>query len=508
MGLPTTEALDTRECIVSYAVGWDTTENTPSRRECTMTEFLITGGQILTQNESREVIADGAVAIRDGRIEAVGSREQLESDYAPERVIDASGKAVIPGLINTHTHVSDILLRGSFAEDRDLYDWLLNVKQPGTASMDADEHALAATLYTMEALAAGTTTFVENDTEVRWDSLANTQAKLDVYDQLGVRVIYGAGFWDKPADAVPDRFAEFISGVVERDSTVTPLDPDAFLTETDRALDSIASLIESHHAPEEGRSVWPAPVVVERTTSEGLRGAYDLATEYDVMTTTHVAEAALQDSGPMSSVEYLRNVGYLGDRALLGHCVQISERDVRLLAQTDTRVAHNAYANMRLATGFAPVVSMRDAGVTVGLGTDNSILSDTVNPLADARMAASIHKGYHRDPGVISAQQAFDMITCEAARAIRRPDLGSIEAGTKADLAVVDMQQPHLTPAPDPVHALVYGAQGFEVETVVCGGTVVRDDGEFVGLDRETESVLAECREVGAEIVERVGIQR
>ncbi len=501
------EDLDTMGDSICYAVGWDIQNINGSYGGRAMTELLIVGGTVLTQNAAREVITDGAVCIRDGRIEAVGPRERVESEYAPETVIDATGTAVIPGLINTHTHVSDILLRGSFAEDRGLYDWLLNVKQPGTASMDADEHALAATLYTMEALASGTTTFVENDTEVRWESLTNTQAKLEVYDQIGIRAIYGAGFWDKPADAVPDRFDEFISGAIERDPTVTPLDPDAFLTATDSALDSIASLIERHHDPDNRCSVWPAPVVVERTTSEGLRGAYALAEEHDVMTTTHVAEAELQDSGPMSSVEYLRNVGYLGDRALLGHCVQISERDVRLLAETDTRVAHNAHANMRLATGFAPVVSMRDCGVTVGLGTDNSILSDTVNPLSDARLAASMHKGYHRDPGVISAQEAFDMITCEAARAIRRPDLGSVEVGTRADIAIVDMQHPHLTPAPNPVHALVYGAQGFEVETVICDGTVVRENGEFPLLDRDTASVLAECRDVGAEIVERVGIR-
>ena len=507
MRLTAPEGLDTTGHSICYATGWDSQDVKRSYGRCAMTELLITGGTVLTQNDAREVITDGGVFIRDGHIEAVGSREELRPEYAAETVIDASGMAVIPGLINTHTHVSDILLRGSFAEDRGLYDWLLNVKQPATASMDADEHALAATLYTMEALAGGVTTFVENDTELRFDSPANTHAKLGVYDQLGVRVFYGAGFADKPADAVPARFAEFISATVERDPTVTPLASDALLTETETALDSIASLIERHHSPEDGLSVWPAPVVVERTTSEGLRGAYDLAEEYNVMTTTHVAEADIQDSGPMSSVEYLRNVGYLGDRALLGHCVQISKRDVRLLAQTDTRVAHNAYTNMRLATGVAPVVPMRDAGVTVGIGTDNSILSDTVNPLADARLVASVHKGYHRDPGVVSAQQAFDMITCEAAQAIRRPDLGSIEEGGRADLAIVDLQQPHLTPAPDPVHALVYGAQGFEIETVICDGSIVFDNGAAVGLRREPASVLAECREVGAEIVERVGIQ-
>jgi atrazine chlorohydrolase/5-methylthioadenosine/S-adenosylhomocysteine deaminase len=161
---------------------------------------------------------------------------------------------------------------------------------------------------------------------------------------------------------------------------------------------------------------------------------------------------------------------------------------------------------MRLATGFAPVAAMLDAGVTVGLGTDNSILSDTVNPLNDARAMAGGHKGYHRDPGLVPAQTAFDMLTIDAADAIgRRESLGSIERGKQADIAIVDLDHPHLTPSPDPVFALVHNAQGFEVETVLCAGEVVMRDREIRSFDASVPDILADASATAAELVERTG---
>jgi atrazine chlorohydrolase/5-methylthioadenosine/S-adenosylhomocysteine deaminase len=163
---------------------------------------------------------------------------------------------------------------------------------------------------------------------------------------------------------------------------------------------------------------------------------------------------------------------------------------------------------MRLATGYAPAVEMLDAGVTVGLGTDNSILSDTVNPLGDVRAMAGGHKGYHRDPGVVPAQQAFDMLTIDAARAIGRGDeLGSLEPGKRADLAVVDLDHPHLTPCPDPVFALVHAAQGLEVDTVVCDGSVVMADREIRSFDIDPDDLLSRATAAATEIVERTGYE-
>ena len=307
---------------------------------------------------------------------------------------------------------------------------------------------------------------------------------------------------DRGADPT---FQELVTDIQARDGGVDHPPLDRFVVETETVIDEVQSLMEAYHAPDGRQSVWPAPVVVETTTNRCFRAAYDLAEQFDVMTTAHVAEAEAQEQRDISSIEYLRNVGYLGERALLGHCVQIDEGDVRILAATDTAVAHNFMANMRLATGFAPVAAMLDAGVTVGLGTDNSILSDTINPLSDVRAMAGGHKGYHRDPGVVPAGTAFDMLTIEAAGAIgRRESLGSIEVGKQADIAIVDLDYPHLTPCPDPIFALVHNAQGFEVETVVCAGDVVMRDREILSFDN-VDDVLAAASRTAADLVERTG---
>jgi atrazine chlorohydrolase/5-methylthioadenosine/S-adenosylhomocysteine deaminase len=470
-----------------------------------MTDLLVTNGRVVTQDADRRVVEDGAVAVVDDEIVAVGPTDELVADHDADRVVDAEGGAVVPGLVNPHTHVSDILLRGSFAEDRDLLDWLYNVKRPGTLEMEPDEHTLAATLYCIEAIQSGVTTFVENDTEVIWDDWAEIEAKLDVYDESGIRAVYGAGIVDRGADA---EFQELVRDIQAREDGVDHPPLGTFVEDTDDVLAEVESLIETYHGSADGRqAIWPAPVVVETTTNEGFRRAYGLAEKHDVMTTAHVAEAEAQEQRDISSIEYLRNVGYLGERALLGHCVQIDQGDVRLLAETGTSVAHNYRANMRLAAGYAPVVGMLDTGVTVGLGTDNSILSDTVNPLADARAMAGGHKGHHRDPSVVPAQQAFDMITIEAARAIGRGDsLGSLEPGKQADLAVVDMDHPHLTPSPDPVFTLVHNAQGFEVETVVCAGELVMDEREVQAFG-DLDDVLSRASETAADLAERTGYE-
>jgi atrazine chlorohydrolase/5-methylthioadenosine/S-adenosylhomocysteine deaminase len=466
---------------------------------------LLTNGTVITQNATRETITDGAVLVRDDTIAAVGPTTTLEKEYEYDRRIDADGGAIIPGLINAHTHVSDIILRGAYSADRGLYDWLYNIKRPAYVQMEPDEHAAAAALYCTEAIQSGVTTFVENDTEVLWDDWADIEAKLDVYERSGTRNIYAAGFADNPPD---EEFTALLADIQARNPDVDHPPVDCLTVETETVLSEVESLIQTHHGRASGRqSIWPSPIVVATTTTEGFQRAASLADEYDVMTTAHVAEAEAQALGPaLSSIEYLRNIGYLGERTLLGHCVQVDAADVRILAETGTKVAHNFFANMRLATGFAPIVELLDYGATVGLGTDNANLSDTVNPLSDLRAVFAAHKGFHRDAGVLDAQTAFDMVTIDGARAIGRgDDLGSIEVGKQADIAVVDMDYPHLTPAPDPVFALVAGAQGFEVESLLCAGELIMSDRNVKTLAEET--VLNEATEAAERVTERVGIK-
>lgn len=470
-----------------------------------MVSILITNGTVVTQNSDREVLENGAVAVDGDTIVDVGPTARLDEKHDSDRQIDATGKAVIPGFVNPHTHVSDILLRGSCGTDRGLYDWLFNVKQPGVAAMTETDHEIAAALFCAEALSAGITTFVENDGELPHGALDTIEAKFDAYRTAGARSIYARGVRDLPPG---DAFEALIERFGRRNPDVETPDQGRYVEHIDDWLDELESLYEKYHGTAGGRhEIWVAPAIVEGMTDGGLAKTYRFAAEHDVMTTIHTAEAPVQAGGALSPIEHLRNAGSLGEHALLAHCVQVDERDLRLLAETDTRVAHNIASNLALGNGFAPVPAMRARGIAVGIGTDNSTLSDTVNPLADLRLAGLAHKGHHTDPGVVTAGEALDMVTIEAARAIRKGDeLGSLERAKQADLAVVDVDAPRLTPAPDIVRALVHQTLGSEVETVICGGEVVVEDGTAVGIADAYPDLLDRAREAAERVTAASGI--
>lgn len=447
-----------------------------------METLLIDGGTVVTQNRERDILRDGAVVVENDRIMAVGSSDQLAGEYQPDRVIDATDHAIIPGLINPHTHISDILLRGRIGSDRGLYDWLFNIKQPGMAVMSPTDHELAAAVYCDEALSAGVTTVIENDAEVPYGSLGTIESKFEVYDTAGIRNIYARGIRNRPTDP---EFQSLIDKITAKEPTVNHPDQGRYVEKLDRWLDEVDSLYDTYHGTADGRQeIWIAPVIIEGMTDEGLEHCYKFAEDRDIMTTIHTAEAPEQASGSLSPIEHLQNVGSLGEHALLGHCVHIDESDIRLLARTDTRVAHNIGSNLALGNGFAPVPTMRSHGVPVGLGTDNTTLSDTVNPLSDLRLVTMAHQGNHRDPGVLTAQEALDMVTIEAARTIRKEDeLGSIESGKLADIVLIDLDQPQFTPMPNVISGLVYQSLGSEIDTVVCNGDVVVENGTVTGID-------------------------
>jgi len=470
-----------------------------------METLLLKDGTVVTQNPDREIIRGGAVFIEGDTITAVGETGTLCKQYEPDRVIDASGHAVLPGFVNPHTHVSDILLRGRIGTDRGLYDWLFNIKQPGMALMSPEDHELAAALYCQEALAAGVTTIVENDAEVPFGETDAMAAKFSVYDDAGLRNIYARGIRDRPTEG---EFQALIDRITAREPTIDHPDQAQYTEPIDRWLDEIESLSDEYHGTANGRQeIWIAPVVVEGMTDEGLERSYQFAEDRDIMTTIHTAEAPQQAAGTLSPIEHLRNVGSLGEHALLGHCVHIDDSDIRLLAATDTRVAHNIGSNLALGNGFAPVPAMRSNGVTVGLGTDNSILSDTINPLGDSRLAALAHQGHHTDAGVLVAQEVLDMITIEAARSIRKADVcGSIEAGKRADIVLLDLDHPQLTPMPNVVSALVYQAHGTEVDTVLCDGQIVVDDGTVRGIESAYPNLHERARDAAERLRKESGL--
>lgn len=470
-----------------------------------MVDLLITNGTVVTM-DNPGILEGGAVAVDGTEIIDVGETDDLVDKYSADRSIDANGKAVLPGFIDCHVHVDDILLRGGIGTDRELYDWLFNVKLPGVGAMTPEEHAIASALYCHELIQSGATTFVENAVGPGYGYDNDTiEKKIDVYDKAGIRNVFGEAFVDTEIDP---EFVEFVELEMAKEPTVDHVHPTEFVEDTDSGLRNVRQLIDRYHGENEGRqSVWPSPLFPYTTTTEGLVGAYEIAEENDVMLTTHVAETEHELEGYHTPVEYLDAIGCLGEHALLGHCVHLSDRDIRLLEKTNTKVSHNPLTNLALGAGFAPVPQMLNQGVTVGLGTDNSSASDTVNLLNDMRYAALIHKGNNSDPSVMSAERALRMATIDAAHAIGRGDeLGSLVPGKKADITLIDLEYPHLTPHPNVVSTLVYQTQGFEVDTVICNGDIVMENRHVHGIENEYPNLRETAATTAATVRERAGL--
>ncbi len=464
-------------------------------------DLLISGGTVLPMNT--EELSDGAIAVDDGKIQTIGPAAEIESEYDADKYIDASGHAVLPGMITTHAHVSDILIRG-LVDNRSKFDWLFNAFYSVQKAMEPDEHALAAALYCREAISGGVTTFVESalGDAIGYPDDVMTE-KLNVYEESGMRAIYSHGFHDVERDDASRAFVEqYTVGEPEIEHA------NALAIPTEDALNNVESHIENHHGRAGGRiSIWPAPITARNATPEGLRGAYELAEKYDVMTTTHVAEDAPGKYGDRTTVDYLDAIDYLGPRALLGHCVHISEADVRRLADTDTRVAHNILTNLKLGTGVAPLPTLHAAGVTVGLGTDNTSASDTIDPLSDLRFAALVHRGHRQDPTAVTAEQALEMGTVNAARAIGRPELGELAPGTPADIILVDLDQPHMQPSPNTAQTLVYRASRSDVVATICDGQPIYWDGTVAGIDKDYPKLTDTVAETARTVYERAGLR-
>lgn len=480
-----------------------------------MVDLLVENGIVMSFNKDREVIKGGTVVIDGNQIVAVGSNDEISEQYEGNRVIDATNHIVLPGLINSHSHVPDILARGSGITDRPFTDWSLNILGPFRHAMTVEDHRIASALYCKEALESGITTFVEKATGSGSGYPMDVfTAKLDVYDKSGIRNIYAKSFIDEGSNRFESEseLNAFLDLLDHKNPSVNRPRKTVEVTDTDEALAELDSLIEEYDGSADGRqSIWPAPWTPQFLSMEGLQGAYELAEKHDVMTTTNVSELSHQRSpvgqDHFALVEYLDYVGYLGERTLLAHCVHINDRELRLLAKTDTKVAHNAISNLTLGSGVARVPSMIQAGITVGIGTDNPSGNDTVNLIADSRAAVQVQKGVHQDVGIVTPEQALEMATIEGARSIGMEDeLGSLEPGKQADLVLLDLDHPHLTPANDLASTIVYQAKGHEIDTVICNGNVVVSNGSADHVDEVYPDLLARARDSSREIIEKAGL--
>ncbi|MGH2358587.1 MAG: amidohydrolase [Candidatus Limnocylindria bacterium] len=469
-------------------------------------DLLITGAHVVTVDAERRVLNPGYVAVSGHDIESVGLQSDCPYQDA-EHVTNAAGKVLLPGFINAHTHALHSLMRGGLSDDRVLYDWLLNVVRPGLSVYTEEDVRIAATLFCIESIRSGITTFVDNAEFIasRFDMAADVT--IDTYKQFGVRAIYARMFYD----TLPAGLENYAIAVESKEPEIVR--QDELLEETSAALESIGALIKRHHGSGDGRiQVWPSPGVAVLCTREGLLGAKQLAQSYGAMVTIHVAESAFDRfQAGVSSVEYLASIGFLGPDVLAGHCVQIDENDIRILRNLGVKVANNAVSNLFLGSGVAPVAEMQAAGIVVGLGTDDGNCNCSTNIISDMKIAALAQKGKYRHPTAVTAEKALEMSTIDGARAVGMEDMiGSIEAGKKADLVLIDLSsRAHLVPMFNVPSVLVYQAMGDEIDTVIVDGQILMEGGILRGLSLEQErEILHDAQRASEGIVERAGFRR
>jgi 5-methylthioadenosine/S-adenosylhomocysteine deaminase len=438
-------------------------------------DLIVTGGTVVTMDGARAIYDDGAVAAKGDTIVAVGPRAELEARYLAAQTIDAQGKLVLPGFINGHTHVPMTLFRG-LHDDVTLNDWLHKYIFPAEAKNVDEEFVRWGTrLAAAEQIRGGITTFA--------DMYYFENAVAEETKAAGMRGVLGETFIDFPA---PDNKSEA-----------------EMLAYTERFLKKWQGDPLVHAAV--------APHSIYTCSQKTLQDAAALARKYHAPILIHVAEMkkewddSLKQNG-MSPVQYLDKIGVLGPDVVSAHCVFVDETDRKTLAQRKVGCVHNPASNMMLASGVSPVAEMRAAGVAVGLGTDGPAGSNNdLDLMEEMDLAAKLAKITRMDPLALTARAGVEMATIDGARALHMDtEIGSLETGKKADLILINLDQPNAVPMYDVYAQLAYALKASDVETVVIGGRVVMRDRKMLTVD-EAE-VMAKARQYKKTIAASLGL--
>lgn len=427
-------------------------------QEAVSVDVLVRGGTILTMDPERHVFENGYLALRGDQIYAIGadSASDFPKGLTAKQTIDAKGELVIPGLINGHTHIPMVLMRG-LVDDVVLDVWLRKYIFPAEAHNVTEEFVRwGSRLALAEMIRGGTTTFA--------DMYYFEDGEAEETKAAGLRGFLGETWLDFPA---PDNknTAEMMA-YTEKFLKKWQGDP----------------LIHASVAP---HSIYTCS---EKT----LKDAAGLARKYHAPILIHVAEMrkeyvdSLEKNGA-TPVQYLERIEFLGPDVLAAHCIWTDYTDMKILAERQVGCVHNPSSNMMLASGVAPVVDQRAAGMRVGLGTDGPAGSNNdLDMMEEMDLAAKLQKTYRVDPRALGARGALEMATIEGARALHmEKEIGSLEKGKKADFVILKLDVPNAVPMYDVYSQTVYALKASQVETVVVGGKTLLKNGKLLTVDEE-----------------------
>jgi len=426
-----------------------------------MSSVLIKNGTLVTMDGGDSIVR-GDLLVRDQRIVEIGGIGQTA-----DTVIDAAGCAVIPGFVQTHIHLCQTIFRGA-ADDLALIDWLKQRVWPMEAAHSAASIRASARLGIAELIKSGTTCALTMET------VNHTAEVFKVVEESGFRATVGKCMMDK-GDEVPRALQE----------------------QTSNSIAESVGLLEEWHGKASGRIRYCfAPRFAVSCTHELLEKVAQLARSRGVMIHTHASENTTecemveQETG-LRNITYLDSLGLTGRHVALAHCVHLSDDEIETLKTTQTNVAHCPSSNLKLGSGIAPIVKLLEQGVSVSLGADGAACNNRLDMFTEMRSAALLQKALH-GPEVLPASRALRMATIDGARALGLDgEIGSIEAGKRADLALVRLDRLHSTPVEDVISALVYSAQPDDVEAVVIDGECVLRDRKLLTIDERETIVTA-----------------
>jgi cytosine/adenosine deaminase-related metal-dependent hydrolase len=468
--------------------------NTPDP-EATTAEILIEHGAVITMDPQRRVIEDGSVAIGGGRILAVGPADEVAANHPVARKrIDARYKAILPGLIDGHTHAGHAMVRTAGSGDSPT--WFRTVQQIYNRGSGFVFWRLEAALAATERLRFGTTTATAllggGDSAFRCDDLRFVNAHCEAVREVGVREIVVAGH---PRGPYPADYSVW-EGEVER-RTAVPF-------ETFR--DVCEAAVDEWHGGAEGR-IRVALLSPTQHSGAPPEHAAELVVQTQVMREMSRRKGVMwhQDGHRRGSIATLHEMGGLGDDAWLSHCVDITEEEMRLLAETGTRVAHNPSA-VYSVRGRCPAPELIDMGVLVMLCTDATAPDRSADQFRNMWQCMHYHRRHFRDEKVMPPGKVLEMVTIDAAKALHLDhEIGSLEPGKRADVITVDLFRPHTMPFNMPVHRVVCFAQGSDVSEVVVDGRLLLEAGQVLSID--WRAMMHEVQKEAEAAIRRTGTE-
>lgn len=416
-------------------------------------KYVFKNAMVLTMDNNTEILKSCDVLVEDDIISALGS---LDNELTQNvRIIDASGKLLMPGLINGHCHIPMTLLR-NYADDMNLQTWLFENIFPVEERLQGEDIYYGTLLGIMELVASGTTCFV------------------DMYDHM-----------NDLAQAVEESGirAQLSRGMINTGDG-TDFSDDVRLKET-------IDFYKRWNGAANGRITGAfAPHSIYTCSPAYIKAIGEAAQKYGAPIHVHLDETLLEHEDCLKKygktpTKHLYDLGIFNQKTIAAHCVWITSEDMKILADNSVTMTHNPSSNLKLASGIAPVPDVLNMGVNVALGTDGASSNNNLNMFEEINLASFIHKGVNHNPLLINATESLKMATSNGAKALGMDNMGLIKEGAKADIILIDMDKPHLMPVHNMVSALAYSVQGSDVCLTMVDGVILYENGEFKTIDKE-----------------------